>query len=422
MAATRKREATLKNYKDKILVVDDEKMIRWSLGEALRGWGFEPIEAETGSGALAAFEAESPAAVLLDINLPDGSGLDVLRKMRQREPDAVIIMITANVLVDETIAALRGGAYDFIGKPINLEELHVAIRNGIEASRLRQEVNQIRRERSQQFSFDQIIGQSPAIREMLSMAQKVAESEVSSVLLQGESGTGKDLVAKAIHYHSNRADGPFVAINCAAIPGTLIESELFGYEKGAFTDAKARKEGMFEQAEGGTLLLDEIGELELSLQAKLLRVLEEGTFRRVGGLKDIPFDARIIAASNRDLRRESEVNRFRLDLYYRLSVIQIDIPSLRERGDDVLLLAEHYLQAFGERLRKQIQGFDPPVASAFRRYRWPGNVRELRNVIERAMILEDENVITMKYIPRPVSGGPSSDHASHDGRGAEPFH
>ena len=205
-------------------------------------------------------------------------------------------MITANVLVDETIAALRGGAYDFIGKPINLEELHVAIRNGIEASHLRKEVTQFRRERAQQFSFDQIIGQSPAMREMLAMARKVAESEVSSVLLQGESGTGKDLVAKAIHYQSNRADGPFIAINCAAIPGTLIESELFGYEKGAFTDAKARKEGMFEQAEGGTLLLDEIGELELSLQAKLLRVLEEGAFRRVGGLKDIPFDARIIAA------------------------------------------------------------------------------------------------------------------------------
>ena len=411
--ATGKKDKALKNYKEKILVVDDEKMIRWSLGEALRGWGFEPVEAATAATALSSFEFETPSAVLLDINLPDGSGLDVLRKMRQREPEAVIIMITANVLVDETIAALRGGAYDFIGKPINLEELHVAIRNGIEASRLRQEVNQIRRERSQKFSFDQIIGQSPAIREMLGMAQKVAESEVSSVLLQGESGTGKDLVAKAIHYHSNRAEGPFVAINCAALPGTLIESELFGYEKGAFTDAKARKEGMFEQAEGGTLLLDEIGELELSLQAKLLRVLEEGTFRRVGGLKDIPFDARIIAASNRDLRKESEAGHFRLDLYYRLSVIQIDIPSLRERGDDVLLLAEHYIESFGERLRKRITGISAEVANAFRHYSWPGNVRELRNVIERAMILEDDEVITMKYIPRGVAGGVSISEFGH---------
>src|SRR3989442_3413782 len=405
MTATRKREPTLKNYKDKILVVDDEKMIRWSLGEALRGWGFEPIEAETGSGALAAFEAESRAAVLLDINLPDASGLEVLRKIRQRQPDAVAIMITANVLVDETIGALRGGAYDFIGKPINLEELHVAIRNGIEASRLRREVNLIRRERSQQFSFDQIIGRSPAIREMLSMAQKVAESEVSSVLLQGESGTGKDLVAKAIHYHSNRADGPFIAINCAAIPATLIESELFGYEKGAFTDAKARKEGMFEQAEGGTLFLDEIGELELSLQAKLLRVLEEGAFRRVGGLKDIPFDARIIAASNRDLKTEGEAGRFRADLFYRLSVIEIDIPPMRERGDDVRVLAEHYISNFKSRLRKNIDSITPEALAVFRSYEWPGNVRELRNVIERAMILEDGDEITPKYLPRGLAGG-----------------
>lgn len=415
MAATRKREHTLKNYKDRILVVDDEKMIRWSLGEALRGWGFEPIEAETGSGGLASFEAESPAAILLDINLPDASGLDVLRKIRHRQSDAVVIMITANVLVDETIAALRGGAYDFIGKPINLEELHVAIRNGIEASRLRKEVNLFRRERAQQFSFDQIIGESPAMRETLAIARKVAESEVSSVLLQGESGTGKDLVAKAIHYQSKRADGPFIAINCAALPSTLIESELFGYEKGAFTDAKARKEGLFEQAEGGTLFLDEIGELELSLQAKLLRVLEEGAFRRVGGLKDIPFDARIIAASNRNLKNESEANRFRLDLYYRLSVIQIDIPSLHERGDDVLLLTDHYIESFGQRLRKHVHGIAPDVAAAFRRYQWPGNVRELRNVIERALILEDGDVITMQYVPRAVAEG-LKQTASQDGR------
>ena len=407
-------KSTLK--RPKVLVVDDEKMIRWSLGEALRGWGFEPVEAQTVAAAIAAFEADPPAAVLLDINLPDGSGLDVLRKMRHREPEAIVIMITANVLVDETIAALRGGAYDFIGKPVNLEELQVTIRNGIEASRLRREVNLIRRERAQQFSFDQIIGNSPAMREMLEIAQKVAESEVSSVLLQGQSGTGKDLVAKAIHYQSNRAQGPFVAINCAALPGTLIESELFGYEKGAFTDAKARKEGLFEQAEGGTLFLDEIGELELSLQAKLLRVLEEGAFRRVGGLRDIPFDARIIAASNRDLKSESEANRFRLDLYYRLSVIQIDIPSLHERGDDVLLLTDHYTSSFGKRLRKQIHGIAPEVAAAFRRYDWPGNVRELRNVIERAMILEDGDVITMKYIPRAVAEGAKS--LSSDGRGA----
>ena len=390
-------------------------MIRWSLGEALRGWGFEPIEAETVSAALAAFEAESPAAVLLDINLPDGSGLDVLRKVRQQQPDAVVIMITANVLVDETIAALRGGAYDFIGKPINLEELHVAIRNGIEANRLRKEVNLFRRERAQQFSFDQIVGDSPTMREMLALAHKVAESEVSSVLLQGESGTGKDLVAKAIHYHSTRSENPFVAINCAAIPGTLIESELFGYEKGAFTDAKARKEGMFEQAEGGTLFLDEIGELELSLQAKLLRVLEEGSFRRVGGLKDLPLDVRVIAASNRDLKTEGEAGRFRADLFYRLSVIQIDIPPLRDRGDDIRVLAEHYMSNFKSRLRKNIDSIDPEALAAFRAYQWPGNVRELRNVIERAMILEDGDEITVKYLPRGLVADSRAGSEGHAG-------
>ncbi len=412
------RENELKNHKQKVLVVDDEKMIRWSLGEALRGWGYEPIEAQTAATALAAFDGEQPAAILLDINLPDSSGLDVLRQIRHRQPEAVVIMITANVLVDETIAALRGGAYDFIGKPINLEELQVAIRNGIEAGRLRREVNLLRRERAQQFNFDQIVGESLAVREMLALARKVAESEVSSVLFQGESGTGKDLVAKAIHYQSARADGPFVAINCAAIPATLIESELFGYEKGAFTDAKARKEGLLEQAEGGTIFLDEIGELEVSLQAKLLRVLEEGAFRRVGGLKDLPLDVRVIAASNRDLKAESEARRFRLDLYYRLSVIQIDIPPLRERGDDILLLAEHYIDSFAERLRKRIHGITPEVAAAFRCYDWPGNVRELRNVIERALILEDGDMITMKYMPRALAsriGLTPADHAPTDG-------
>src|SRR6266540_1016679 len=296
--------------KEKILIVDDEPMIRWTLNEALRGWEYDTVEAGTVAGALAAFESERPAAVLLDINLPDGSGLDVL--------------------LEDTIAALRGGAYDFVGKPVNLNELQVTIRNGIEAGKLRKEVNSIRRDLAREFGFDKIVGESPAMKRMIALAHKVAESEASSVLLQGESGTGKDLVAKAIHYGSRRSDKPFVAINCAAIPATLIESELFGYEKGAFTDAKGRKEGLFEQAEGGTIFLDEIGELEIGLQAKLLRVLEEGAFRRVGGLKDLPLDVRVIAASNRDLKSESEAGKFRLDLYYRLSVIQIDLPPLRE--------------------------------------------------------------------------------------------
>jgi DNA-binding NtrC family response regulator len=389
-----------KNTNEQILVVDDDQVIRWTLREALQSWGFATIEAASAAEAVRQFQTELPAAVLLDIDLPDGSGLDVLRDIKREHPEAIAIMITGNVQLDNTISALRGGAYDFIAKPLNLEELRVTLRNAIETRQLRREVAQVRKERAREFNFKQIVGESPAMKKMLGLAAKVAESEVSSVLLQGESGTGKDLVAKAIHYGSQRAQGPFVAINCAALPATLIESELFGYEKGAFTDAKARKEGLFEQAEGGTLLLDEIGELELSLQAKLLRVLEEGAFRRVGGLKDIPLDVRVLAASNRDLKTESEAGRFRLDLYYRLSIIQIDIPPLRERGDDVLLLSQHYIDTIGARLkRNKVTGLASETQAVFRKYDWPGNVRELRNVIERALILEDADKITTEYLP-----------------------
>lgn len=414
---------SLKNANEKILVVDDDQAIRWTLSEALRSWSFVPFEAGTVAEALAQFNGESPAAVLLDIDLPDGSGLDVLRQIKQEQPESIVIMITGNVQVDNTISALRGGAYDFISKPISLEELRVTIRNGIEARHLRREVEQVRKERAREFNFRQIVGESDAMKKMLGLAAKVAESEVSSVLLQGESGTGKDLVAKAIHYGSQRADNPFIAINCAALPATLIESELFGYEKGAFTDAKARKEGLFEQAEGGTLLLDEIGELELALQAKLLRVLEEGTFRRVGGLKDIPLDVRVLAASNRDLKSESEAGRFRLDLYYRLSIIQIDIPPLRERGDDVLLLSQHYIDTIGSRLRKRnkITSLSPEVVTVFRKYDWPGNVRELRNVIERTLILEDNDTITTEYLPGGLTGAPLHGHSSSSENPAAQF-
>jgi len=253
------------------------------------------------------------------------------------------------------------------------------------------------------FRFDQIIGQSPAMQQTIKLARRVAGSELSCVLLQGESGVGKDCLAKAIHYSSARAAAPFVAINCAALPSNLIESELFGYEKGAFTDAKARKEGLLEQADGGTILLDEISELDINLQAKLLRVLEEGMFRRVGGLRDVSFTARIIAASNRNLKKETEDGRFRLDLYFRLAVVQIDIAPLRERSDDVLLLAEYWLTTFGQRLgRENIIGLSPEVSRAFRVYDWPGNVRELRNVIERAVVLEDGEVISPKCLPLEI--------------------
>jgi len=412
-----------RNSTQEILVVDDDQAIRWTLKEVLQSWGFTPIEAGTVAEGTKLFHSHLPAAVLLDIDLPDGSGLDVLREIKNEDQDAIVIMITGNVHIDNTISALRGGAYDFIGKPINLEELRVTIRNAIETRQLRREVEQVRKEREREFNFRQIVGESPAMKKMLSLAAKVAESDVASVLLQGESGTGKDLVAKAIHYGSQRAERPFVAVNCAALPATLIESELFGYEKGAFTDAKARKEGLFEQAEGGTLLLDEIGELELSLQAKLLRVLEEGAFRRVGGLRDIPMDVRVLAASNRDLKTESESNRFRLDLYYRLSVIQIDIPPLRERADDVLLLAQHYIDTIGSRLKRnrKITGLSPEASDVFRKYHWPGNVRELRNVIERALILEDNDQVTTEYLPDGLLMLPRQSAVTNGGDGSAMF-
>lgn len=390
--------------KEKILVVDDDGALRWSLGETLRAWGYDVATAASVREALALCDLEQPHAVLLDIELPDGSGLDALGEIKRRHPEAIVIIITGNVDVPNAVAALRGGAYDFIGKPINLEELRVTLRNGLETRRLRREVTRARRESARRFGFDQLIGQSPVMRETIALARKVARSEASSILLQGESGTGKDLLAKAIHYDSTRADEPFVAINCAALPANLIEAELFGYEKGAFTDAKQRKEGLIEQASGGTLFLDEISELDAALQAKLLRVLEEGKVRRLGGLHEIELDLRVIASSNRDLKTEVDHNRFRLDLYYRLAVIRIDLPPLRERGDDVLLLAAHYIETFNRTMRRKppVRELATATRESFRRYSWPGNVRELRNVIERAMILEDGDLITTKYLPREL--------------------
>jgi DNA-binding NtrC family response regulator len=390
----------------KVLIVDDDRFVRMALAEALHSWEYEVLEAENIRSGEQVFADEEPPVVLLDIDLPDGSGLDLLTRIKQKNPESVVVMITGNVDVENTVAALRGGAHDFIGKPVRLEELRVTLRNATEVRELRREVTRSRNERKRGFDFSQIIGESPAMKKAIDLARRVAASDVASILLNGETGTGKDLFARAIHFASKRADRPYLAINCAALPANLIESELFGYEKGAFTDAKSRKEGLLEQAHGGTIFLDEIGEMELALQAKLLRVLEEGAFRRVGGLKDIKYDARIIAASNRNLKRESEAGNFRLDLYFRLSVIQVDIPPLRERGDDVLTLARHYIEIVNQkRPDKPLTGLSPDVERLFTHYSWPGNVRELKNVIERASILEDGSMITVTHLPADMIGG-----------------
>ncbi len=380
--------------------------MRRTLDAALRSWNYECLQAENIAEAEQVFAAEEPGVILLDIDLPDGSGLDFLTAVKEQKPETIVVMMTGNVDVKSTIAALRGGAHDFIGKPIRLEELRVTLRNGAETRKLRRQLKQVRREQSDRFSFAGIIGKSAAIKKAVELARKVAASDINAVLLQGETGTGKDLFARAIHYASERSDALYLAINCAALPANLIESELFGHEKGAFTDAKTRKEGLFEQANGGTIFLDEIGEMETALQAKLLRVLEDGMFRRVGGLKEIPFDVRVIAASNRDLKSKSAGGNFRLDLYYRLAVIQIEIPPLRARGDDVLLLADHYLEKTNAKRRgdKKLRGLATPTAEIFRKYEWTGNVRELKNVIERALILEDGEFVTTEHLPFDLTG------------------
>jgi two-component system, NtrC family, response regulator AtoC len=387
-----------------ILIADADQSVRQKLSQALRGWGYLPVAVATGPEVIKRLEQELPAAILLDMNLAGDIAKEVLRQVKH-EPDVGVLVIAASIRCDDIISALVAGGDDFITKPINFEELQIRISGLIKTREKQRKDAAESEERTPTFSFDQIIGRSAAMQETLLLARRVAESEVSSVLLQGESGTGKDMVAKAIHYASKRAEHPFVAINCAALPGNLIESELFGHEKGAFTDAKIRKEGLLEQANcDGTIFLDEISELDINLQAKLLRVLEEKSFRRVGGVTDVPFRARVIAASNRDLRRESEARRFRLDLYYRLAVIEIDIPRLTDRGDDVLLLAQHFVDR-ARNGRRHIAGLTTEAILRFQQYDWPGNVRELRNVIERAMILEDGEMISALYLPRVIAPG-----------------
>ncbi len=389
----------------RILIVDDEKLVRWALTQKCTEYGYQSVEAETGEEALRALQGESVDAVLLDVHLPDMSGLEVLEKLKQAGETRSIIMMTADPQLDDVKAALRMGAYDFVSKPINFEELGVTLQNALEAGALRTEVESLRGEVRRRAGYHEVIGVSRKITELMKFVYKVAVSEAGTILIQGESGTGKDLVAKAIHYRSSRAERPFVAINCSAIPETLIEAELFGHEKGAFTDAKAMKKGLFEMADGGTLFLDEIGELSPLLQAKLLRVLEDQVVRRVGGVRDIQVDVRVIAASNRDLEKEVREGRFRQDLYYRLAIIAIYLPALRERKEDVGPLVEFFLAHYNRKFRKNVQGPNEETRRLLLNYDWPGNVRELKNALERAMILEEGNQLRAEDLPFSVASG-----------------
>ena len=389
----------------RILIVDDEKLVRWALTQKCTEYGYQSVEAESGEEALRSLQGESVDAVLLDVHLPDMSGLEVLEKLKQAGETRSIIMMTADPQLDDVKAALRMGAYDFVSKPINFEELGVTLQNALEAGALRTEVESLRGEVRRRAGYHDVIGVSRKITELMKFVYKVAASEAGTILIQGESGTGKDLVAKAIHYRSSRSERPFVAINCSAIPETLIEAELFGHEKGAFTDAKAMKKGLFEIADGGTLFLDEIGELSPLLQAKLLRVLEDQMVRRVGGVRDIQVEVRVIAASNRDLEKEVREGRFRQDLYYRLAIIAIYLPALRERKEDIVPLVEFFLAYYNRKFRKSVQGLNEATRRLMLNYDWPGNVRELKNALERAMILEEGNQLRPEDLPFSVASG-----------------
>jgi DNA-binding NtrC family response regulator len=391
----------------RILIVDDEKLVRWALCQKCAEFGFQTLEAENGEEAIRTLQNDSVDAVLLDVHLPDLSGIEVLDKLKQAGETRSIIMMTADPQLDDVKAALRLGAYDFVSKPINFDELSVTLQNALEAGALRTEVESLRGEVRRRAGYHDVIGVSRKITELMKFVYKVAASEATTILIQGESGTGKDLVAKAIHYHSSRGERPFVAINCSAIPETLMEAELFGHEKGAFTDAKAMKKGLFEVADGGTLFLDEIGELSPPLQAKLLRVLEDQVIRRVGGVRDIQVDVRVIAASNRDLEREVREGRFRQDLFYRLAIIAIYLPALRERKEDVLPLVEFFLAHYNRKFRKTVQGLNEETRRLLLNYDWPGNVRELKNALERAMILEEGNLLRPDDLPFTVASGRS---------------
>ena len=385
-----------------ILVVDDEELTLRTISRGLREEGFEVFTAASGENALHIFNEEKPDLTLLDIVLPGIDGVDVLRQMKQTNPAAIILMMSAYHMVDRAVEAMKLGAYDYLIKPFHLADMIGTLHRASETLALRVQVRDSVERARGRYDFGKVVTENDGMRAMLQVARKAAESENTTILIQGESGTGKSVLAKAIHYASPRASNLLLELNCASLPDALLESELFGFEPGAFTDARRRKEGLLERANGGTLFLDEIANMSASVQAKLLRVLEESSFMRLGGTRPIKVSVRLIAATNADLKVAVQRGEFREDLYYRLNVVPLYIPPLRERKEDIVPLALDLLQHFNRELKKRFTGFTPSAAVLLQQYSWPGNIRELKNVIERTMILAPEGDIDAAALPEEI--------------------
>jgi two-component system, NtrC family, response regulator AtoC len=400
--------------RERILILEDEKLLRMTLRKRLQDQGYDVVEAETGAAALEAIREDEPDLLLLDYKLPDMTGIDVLRQVRDLHLDTSAILLTAFASVGSAVEAMKLGAHDYIDKPVDFDALSATIAKALETTRLRREVRRHRSEMQRLYGITNIVGHSKAIEQVLFKIRKVADSAATTVLVRGESGTGKDVVAKSIHYLSSRSEKPFMNITCTALTESLLESEMFGHERGAFTDAKGLKKGLLETAAGGTVFLDEIGDMGAQLQSKVLRFLEDKTFKRVGGSADIRVDVRVIAATNRDLEKLASSGAFREDLYYRLKVVPIDLPPLRDRKEDIPDLVEHFLDQFNREFKKKIRRVTDEAMACLVRYDWPGNVRELRNVIERVTILEDHEDMDVPDLPEEIL------HASEPGAGEEP--
>lgn len=400
---------------DRVLVVDDEYLIRWTLQKNLEKEGYEVILAETGEEALDKLQEEAPDLMLLDIKLPGMDGYEVLEKALKIDQGIIPIMITAFDDVDRVVKAMKLGAFDYIAKPFDFSKIYLSIQKALEASQLKREIRHLRREQKSRFGFDSIVAVSQEMERVLQISGKIAQSDAATVLIQGESGTGKEVVAHLIHERSKRQEMPFITVNCANFPEQMLENELCGHEKGAFTDAKEVKKGLLEVADGGTLFLDEIGDMNPNLQGKILRLVEQRSFRRIGGIKDIQVDIRIVTATNKDLLTLKAEGQFREDLFYRVNVASIRIPPLRERPDDILPLTKYFVQKYNEEFHKNVQKISKGVEDFLGNYDWPGNVRELKNVIERALILGEGDTLLMEHLPIEILGQASKQGGAIEG-------